>query len=164
MYSGWVITQWIWSLYVVFERIGEFKQCTGQQGRRVKRFKCAQQLPQKLAERAPLQFSYNGRQGETLLFAKIASLCRWIWTWFLRIGSKNHLKHASTDLNYLCDIPTADDLKQNLDVTLHYTPASNISWKWRSIQASNTKWRAAGPFHPLDTGNSSLLDNRPQSN
>lgn len=129
MYSGWVIIQGILSLYVVFERIGEFKQCTGQQGRRVKRFKRAQQLPQKLAERARLQFSYNGRQGETLLFAKIALLCRWIWTGFFRTGSKKHLKGASTDLNNWCDIPTAVDLKQTLNVTLRYTPTSNISWK-----------------------------------
>lgn len=66
---------------------------------------------------------------------------------FFRTGSKNHLKHASTDLNYLCDIPSAVDLKQTPNETLLLH--TNIQYQ---LEVS------AGRFIRLPTQNEEQLD------
>lgn len=61
----------------MFERIGEFKQCKGQQKRlEDEGWKGSNALSNydRSSQRDRVQLSYNSRQGETLLLVKNASL------------------------------------------------------------------------------------------
>lgn len=121
-------------------------------GRRVKRFKRAPQLRQKLAEGAVCNFPTTAVKVRRFYLQKLLHFGE-VSVVFFRIGSKNQLKRASTDLNYLCATPTAVDLKQTLNVALYYTPTSKISWKVHATQNEEL----LDHFHALDIQAYSLV-------